>query len=158
MKIEININLNITIRIIGNKLVLRENNRTGIIKLENIKYFNCWGRKTISAYVLYTFPFRGIAVYYYEGNGRFLGGSIPLHKKSHSADLVISQTEHRQDPVKRLVLIREIERGIKHNILWLLKKHKNIGFKIDNYIKTIDSITFSDIEEPNQLKNREGRI
>lgn len=41
------------------------------------------------------------------------------------------QTEYRQDPVKRLVLIRELERGIKHNILWLLEKYKNMGFRIE---------------------------
>ena len=154
MKIEIDIDLNISLRIIGNKLVLIEKNRSRCIELENIKHVNCWGRKTIPAYILYTFLQNKIPVYYYEGNRRFLGGSIPLSKQSHSADLVISQAEHRQDSAKRLVLIREMERGIKHNILWLLKKYKNIGFRIDKYIEIIDSIIFSDVEEPNKFKTR----
>ncbi|MHA1224376.1 MAG: hypothetical protein ACTSSG_06175 [Candidatus Heimdallarchaeaceae archaeon] len=33
-----------------------------------------------------------------------------------------------------------------------------MGFRIDNYIEIIDPITFSEVEEPNRLKNREGRI
>ena len=89
MKIYVDIFPNTSVRIIGNKLVLRENNRIRVIKLEDIKGVNCRGRKTIPAYVLYTFLHKGNAVYYYEGNGKFLGGSIPLPKQSHSADLVM---------------------------------------------------------------------
>ncbi len=77
------------------------------------------GEKTIPAYVLYTFLLKGIAVYDYKGNGRFLGGSIPLPKHSHSVDLGISQTEYRQDPVKRLVLIIEILKRYHSYILVL---------------------------------------
>ncbi len=124
MKIEIDINLNISVRIKGNKLVLRENNRTSFINLENIKYVNCWGKKNIPAYVLHTFLLKGIAVYDYKGNGRFLGGSIPLPKHSHLVDLGISQTEYRQDPVKRLVLIREILKKY-HSFVCLLSESKN---------------------------------
>ena len=158
MKLDIDIFPSTSLRIIGNKLVLKENNRTRVIELENIENVHSRGRKTIPAHILYTFLHKGIAVYYYEGNGRFLGGSFPLPKQSHSADLVMKQTEYRQDRVKRLVLIREMEMGIKHNILWLLERYRNMGFRIDYYIKIIDSITFSEVEEPNQLKNREGRI
>ena len=38
MNIEIDIKLHISVRIKGNKLVLRENNKTRAINLENIKY------------------------------------------------------------------------------------------------------------------------
>ena len=73
MKIEIDINLNISVRIAGNKLVLRENNRTSVIKLENIKYVNCWGRKTIPAYV------SNIFLLYIRSSQRF--AEIILRKK-----------------------------------------------------------------------------
>jgi len=158
MKISIEITPNSMLRIKGNKLIVKENNSITETDLEDINDIHCRGRKTIHAYVLYTFLQNIIPVYYYEGNRRFLGGSIPLSKQSHSAKLVMKQTEHRQNPFKRLVLIREIERGIKHNILWLLERYKNIGFRIGNYMETIDSIIFSDVEEPDQLKSREGRI
>ena len=158
MKKSIEITPNSMMRIRGNKLIVKENNIETESDLEDIKDVHCRGRKTIPAYILYTFLHNEIPVYYYEGRGRFLGGSTPLPKQSHSACLVMKQTQHRQDPFKRLVLIREIERGIKHNILWLLKKYNNIGFRIGNYIEIIDSIIFSDVEKPSQLKSREGRI
>ncbi len=134
-------------------------NRDGkkALPVERITDIYCIGKITLTSGVISYLLKYGINVHFFNMYGYYEGSMYPRAKKV-SGDVVIKQAEHYINHRKRMTLAIEMVKGIKHNILSVLRYYSKKINDVEEYINKIDEIMLDSSKNPTDLMQREGQI
>ena len=127
------------------------------LPIERITDIYCMGKVTFTSGVISYILKYGINVHFFNMYGYYEGSLFPRTRRV-SGDIVIMQAQHYLNPSKRLFIAKEMVKGIKHNILSVLKYYKKKGRNVDEFITKIEEIEIMDTDTILELMQREGRM
>ncbi len=128
------------------------------IPIKGISDIYCIGKTTVKSGAAYILMEEKIPVHFFGKYGHYRGTLTPKINLI-SGTVVVNQAAYYLNIIKRLKIAKEMIRGVKYNILWVLdyylKKEKDIGENIEK-IKKIEE--FEDVTDIYALRSYEGKI
>ena len=125
------------------------------IPVHAINEINCHGKVSLKSGASSLLMKEGIIVNFFNKYG-FYEGSLYPKVSLNSGFVIVKQSEHYLDDIKRRIIAKEFVEGIKHNILKNLTYYAKKGKNVDEYIENIEKEQiYGDIQ---QIMSCEGRI
>jgi len=141
-----------------NTICFQNNQIKKYIPVKGINDIFCIGKVTVRSGAAYLLMEEGIPVHFFGKYGHYRGTLTPKIELI-SGDVVIKQAMFFINLIKRLKIAKEMVRGIKHNLLWVLDYYNRKGMKIEEYTKKIDETNeYEDSIDINSIRSYEGRI
>lgn len=140
----------------GNTLYfMNEEDGKKALPINGINEIHCYGKVSLRSGASSLLMKYGIPVNFFNKYGYYEGSLYP-RIKLNSGLVVVKQSEHYLDPVKRAVIAGEIVEGIKHNVLQTLKYYKKKGKQVDTFIQDVKKEKIGG--DVPQIMSNEGRI
>ncbi len=139
----------------GNTLYFMNDEGKKALPINGINEINCYGKVSLRSGASSLLMKQGIPVNFFNKYGYYEGSLYPrIHL--NSGLIVVKQSEHYSDPIKRAEIAKEFVEGIKHNLLRNLKYYKKKGKDVDIFIQDIEK---EDIKGTiPQIMSNEGRM
>ena len=139
----------------GNTLYFVNQDGKKALPINRINEINCYGKVSLKSGASSLLMKEGIPVNFFNMYGYYEGSLYP-RMQLNSGLVVVQQSEHYSDPVKRAVIASEMVEGIKNNILKTLRYYLKKGKNVEKYIQDIEKeVVAGDV---NQIMSNEGRI
>lgn len=139
----------------GNTLYFMNEDGKKALPINAINEIHCYGKVSLKSGASSLLMKQGVPVNFYNKYGYYEGSLYP-RIQLNSGLVVVKQSEHYLDPLKRSYIAKEFVKGIKSNVLQTLKYYKKRGKDVDSFI---DAIKKEDIKgDVQQIMSNEGRI
>lgn len=139
----------------GNTLYFMNDAGKKALPINGINEINCYGKVSLKSGASSLLMKQGIPVNFFNMYGYYEGSLYP-RIQLNSGLIVVNQSEHYSDPIKRAEIAKEIVEGIKHNLLRNLKYYKKKGKEVDIFIETIEKEVIGGTVP--QIMSNEGRM
>jgi len=140
-----------------NTIVFQNEEQKHTLPIEAVKDIYCIGKVTIRSGAAYQLMEKSIPVHFFGKYGHYRGTLQPKQDLI-SGEVIVKQVQHYTDYIKRIKVAKEMFKGIKHNILWVLKYYKSKR-DIEDVIEKIEHVNIQEeILKINTLRSLEGQI
>lgn len=127
------------------------------LPIERITDIYCLGKVTLTSGVISYLLKYGVNVHFFNMYGYYEGSLFPRIRRV-SGEVVIKQAEHYLNFNKRMYIAKEMVKGIKHNILNVLRYYRKKGRDVGEYLENIEKVDIESCEDIKTLMQREGQM
>lgn len=139
----------------GNTLYFMNEEGKKALPINSINEIHCYGKVSLRSGASSLLMKHGVPVSFFNKYGYYEGSLYP-RIQLNSGLVVVKQSEHYLDPVKRTNIAKEMVKGVKHNVLQTLKYYKKRGKEVDSFIRDIKKEVIGGTIL--QIMSNEGRI
>ncbi len=136
--------------------VINEEGGKRAFPIKNVSDIYCLGKVSLKSGAIHLLMNENIPVHFFNMYGGYVGSLMPKDDLI-SGKVIIAQSSHHIDPIKRMIVARKFVYGTKKSMLKSLRHYKYKGKDVSEFIRKIESVEIKG-KTPLDLMGVEGQL